>query len=478
MTDATDEFQEYFCRILDLLEEHARAGLTVTAVAEKLGIPRSSASKYLQLLASSGDVNVERFGQKKFYRPLQRIPLPEIFDHLPNALVILDGDLTVRMMNAVFVATLGILPGHNIIGTRLLDLDLPIFSEPSVRQNLERIRQSQMYIADMDLFEEATDRIFRLEFSPIAMQFGWAGIMVSLRDITERLKTETELKDSKRKIATLFENVPSGILMFGADGTILNANDAALQILGLRTFEELGAASVFDFSCAPGRLESLIRKGRSDDTELACDFDRMKRDSGIPTTRSGIAFLNVIFTPIRPDSGGPPREFAILFKDITRDRRERKELTHKETRYHSFFENACNGVIIYEPIRGGEDFVFKDLNRAAEGLLGVPKAELIGRRVREAFPDLGYPDLVVSDLYSTATRIMETEKPELLPPLKYERGPGPLIWHYLFKLPTNELASFMIDVSDEFEAGNGSPTAGDADVLDRSKGCPAPIRSS
>lgn len=442
--DTTNKYQERFSRIIELLEQHASTGLTITAVAQNLAIPRNSASKYLALLASKGDVSVEQFGQKKFYRPLPRIPLLDIFDRLPYAIVILDAYLQVRMVNMSFVTELGILSGRNIIGTPLFDLDLPVFAEPVVRRNIERIKQSQTYIADMQLITEKTDKIYNVGFSPVVMQIDKPGIMVSFHDITARRKAETALKDSERKIETLFETVPSGIIMFTADGVIVNANPAALQILALQNFEELSTASAFDLTCAPGRLQSLIQKGRVDETELACDFDRMKREQGIPSTKSGVAYFNVVFTPIRPDSGGQPTEFAILFKDITRDRQERKELTSRETRYHSFFENSFNGVIIYEPIDGGPDYAFKDLNRAAEKILRVPKADLVGRNAFEAFPDLDVP--VIRE---TVARVMTTENPEFLPPLQYWRGQGAWILHYLFKLPSDELVSLMVDVSEE-----------------------------
>jgi PAS domain S-box-containing protein len=412
-----NEYEEKFSQIIDLLEQHVTTGLTVTAVARELAIPRNSASKYLELLSASGDVSVERFGQKKFYRPLPRIPLPEIFDRLPNALVILDANLKVRMMNASFVTQFRIRPGRNIIGIPLFDLDLPVFAEPAVRRNIERIGQSQMYIAEMQLIEERTDTIYRVDFAPIVTQIGKPGIMVSLRDITAGRKAETALKDSEKKIATLFETVPSGIVMFSADGMILNANHAALENFGLQNFEELSAGSAFDLSCAPGKLESLIRNCRPDETELACDFNRMKQERGIPSTKSGVAYFNVVFTPIRPDSGGPPTEFAIIFKDITRDRRERKELSFREIRYHSFFEDSCNGVIIYEQIDRGTDHVFKDLNRTAEELLQMPKADLIGRNPTEVFPDLDF-----SALQESVMRVMTTGKPEFLPPIQYRRG--------------------------------------------------------
>lgn len=453
-----NEYEEKFDLIIDLLEHHATTGMTVTAVAQELALPRNSVSKYLELLYASGDVSMERFGQKKLYRPLPRIPFQKIFDRLPNALVILDADLKVWMMNESFITRFRIHPGRNVIGTPFFDLDLPLFADPAVRRNIERIRRSQTYISNMQLIEERTDTIYLVDFAPIVAQIGMPGIMVSLRDITAGRKIETALKDSEKKIATLFATVPSGIILFSTDGVILNANPAALDLFGLQNFEDLSTVNAFDLSCAPGRLEALIRNGQADETELACDFTRMREKQWISSTKSGVACFNVIFTPIYPDGGGLPTECAILFKDITQDWRDRKELTFRESRYRSIFEDSYNGLIIYEPIDGGAGYAFKDLNRTAEEILEVPKADLVGRSLVEIFPDLNF-----NALMERAGRTMTTGKPEFLPPLQYRQGQGKWIWHYLFKLSSDELASLMIEVSDELGDELGWPPAADDD---------------
>ncbi|HOI58666.1 MULTISPECIES: PAS domain S-box protein [unclassified Methanoculleus] len=453
MTDSATGYQEQFSRILDLLEEHATTGMSVTAVAHELGITRVSAAKYLELLAANGDVYMERFGQKKLYRRSHRLPLREIFDHSPNALAILDADLRICMVNASFIATLGIRSGHNLIGVPLFDLDLRIFSDIAVRRNIERIHQSETYLEEIQLIDERTDRIYLVNFAPIVSQTESPEILVTLREITALKKIEIALKNSEWKIATLFGTVPNGIIIFAADGAILNANPASLRILGLYTFEQLSAASIFTLACSPGTLESLVHAGQVAEIELACDFDRMRREQ-IPSTKSGVAYFDVNFTPIRQENGGPPDEFAIVFKDITSDRRERKNLTFRETRYRSLFENACNGVIVYGVIRGGEGFVFNDINRAAEKILGFKKEELIGRNVWDVFPALAEPGLLEAVQQGFAR-----ERPVFLPPLQYREGDDVWIWHYLFKLPSGELASLMIDVSTEVCDGNGPPSS-------------------
>jgi PAS domain S-box-containing protein len=605
MDDATT-YQEMRDRILGLLKQHAPRAIPIQTIARELAIDRRTAARYLDLFTLSGDVSMDRFGPKKLYRPSQRVPLPEIFDHSPNALVILDADLQVNMANPSFVAALGINPSHTLVGAPLFDLDLPFFSDPAVQRNIERIRRSETYLDKMQVIDERTGRIFLAAFAPIVSPTLGEGIMVSLQDITAVRKAEIDLKDSEKKMATLFESVPSGIILFAADGAILNANRASLRVLGLRAPADMRITSIFDIACYRTKLTSLIREGRATETEIACDFERLRREQGIQSTKSGIAYFDVVFTPVLPHSGGPAKEFAILFKDITAKRRAEKDLKERlrgvssnlpgiiyqfyardtgewgiyfvdarsadifglnpepvrdwfqrfsaciapedrdrwdestretvhrrvpwdfegkflkpsggkiyfrgisqpvrlehetvwngiflditdrkmaeealqqshflETRYRSFFEDTCNGILIYEPVDEGRDYLIKDANRVTANLLRTNRADLVGKRLFDEFPDLSTPE--INELL---LRILTTGRPEVVAPLRYrERDDFPLISHYVFKLPSGELASFMIDVSEVMEGAEGPQCAG-KDATNGSNcdcGDPGPVNPS
>jgi PAS domain-containing protein len=296
----------------------------------------------------------------------------------------------------------------------------------------------------MQHIEDSTNRIYLLEFAPIVSHVGKPGIMVSLQDITAWKNAETALRDSEKRIRTIFETVPCGIVLFTSDGNVLNANRASLEILGLRTFQDLMNGNIFDISCYKGSILKLIQQGKIAETELVCDFDQLRRKQQIPSTRTGIAYFDIVFTPIALDSVSVPNEFAMLIKDVTTKHLARKELAFKEIRYRSFFENTCNGVLIYEPIDDGYEYIFKDINRATENILQMKKQDLIGRKLFEVFPDLPNPDV-----RDALIRVLRTGNPEFLPPLQYQKGKdSPWVWHYIFKLPSGEIASFMIDVSD------------------------------
>ncbi|WP_343241376.1 ArsR/SmtB family transcription factor [Methanoculleus sp. UBA389] len=161
-----NEYQDKFSRIIDLLKDHSPRGLSISALARELGMNRATVSKYLEVLQSSGDVSMQRFGRSKLYTPAPRVPLSELFDRLSNAIVILDADLHILMVNTSFIKTLGIHRERNVIGVPLFDLNLRIFSDPAIMRNIERVWQSGTYLSDMQYIEDSTNHIYHIEFAP------------------------------------------------------------------------------------------------------------------------------------------------------------------------------------------------------------------------------------------------------------------------------------------------------------------------
>ncbi|MDD4137766.1 MAG: PAS domain S-box protein, partial [Methanoregula sp.] len=699
-------------RIREFLQERYPEAVSISLIARELEMNRGAVAKYLEVLQSQGHVVMKPFGKAKLFTSAKNVPFDDLFDYLSDAILILDADLHVLMVNKSFMNTFGIRKDRNLVGTELSRLNLPFFDNPTVQENIARIIQSQTFINEMLLIERGTERIFLTEFVstviPSLAFTGKPGIMISLRDITTWKKTEEALKNSERKIRTLFEEVPSGIFLFHEDGTILNANRASLDILGLARFTDLADLRLYDILCSKNTIQDLIQKGKIAELTLSCNFDRLKSETLVTTKKTGVAYFQIVFAPVTGSEGNTPKEYFILFLDITAkklaekqlkeryrgiisnlpgivyqffardtgewgayyvnerteeiygvpaepldtwfdrfgnciapedrtrwgtsienvirlvapwefegrfirptggemyirgisqpvrlknetvwngiflditDRRRAEEesrrieerfrgitsnlpgivfqiyakngkwdtyyvdgrlkevygldadpidtcilrygaciapedrgrwiksieeairnvtswefegrfiqptgeemfiqvlsqpvwMNHemiwngivldvtdrkraedalrrtqfKEVRYHSFFENTCNGVLIYEPVENGEDYIIKDVNKVTAGLLRMTKEEIVGKRLFEEFPEL--PDPEIHDLL---LRVLTTDQPEFVAPLKYrKREDFPWISHYVFKLPSGEIASFMVDVTDAVKEG-------------------------
>ena len=124
-----------------------------------------------------------------------------------------------------------------------------------------------------------------------------------------------------------------------------------------------------------------------------------------------------------------------IFLDITDRKRAEEALTAShfmETRYRSFFEDTCNGVLIYEPVAGGRDYLITDVNKASADLLREERAGLIGKRLFEVFPDIATPEI-----RATLRRVLTTGRPEVARPVRYRnRDDFPWISRYIFRLPS------------------------------------------
>ncbi|AFD01050.1 PAS fold-containing protein [Methanocella conradii HZ254] len=444
--------EEYAAKLLlikEFLQNKSPLRMSISAISRELGMRRSSVSKYLDMLQLTGDVTMVRYGKAKLYTISQRVPYNALIDISPNDIIILDAKGRVEMVNKKFALDFDIDNVNKVIGSNICDLKLKVFSDPAIQKNIRRLINGSLYIKEMEYIEEKTNRVYYLKFLPTVSNQGSQHIMVNVEDITSQVLKDEAFNILDKRLRTIFDEVPSGILFFRADGTILNANPASLRLFGIKKIQDMLNINLFDFICAKDKIMSLIKEGKVNDIYISCDFDVLKNVKKIPTIKSGVSYFNIVFTPITTkDRENHLKEYAIMFKDVTAEKMVEKELRFKESRYRSFFDNTCNGMLIYQPVDNGEDYIIKDINKATEAILRIKKQDIIGKKIFTVFPDLlGFK---VRELLK---RVNLTEKPEVVPPLQYVVGEDqPWCSHYVFKLPSGEIASFMIDVSDEMKA--------------------------
>jgi len=128
-------------------------------------------------------------------------------------------------------------------------------------------------------------------------------------------------------------------------------------------------------------------------------------------------------------------------RDITDKKQLEEALKESESRYRGIFNFTNNGVAVYRVIDAGEDFVFTDLNQAAEKIDGIRREKVVGSSVLEIFPAI--KDFGLVDVFQ---RVWRTGRPERLPVAHYkdDRISG---WreNYVYKLPSGEIVSVFSD---------------------------------
>jgi len=121
-----------------------------------------------------------------------------------------------------------------------------------------------------------------------------------------------------------------------------------------------------------------------------------------------------------------------------------QSLTQKEAMYRGLFDNMSGGVAVYEAVNDGQDFIFKDFNKAGEEIENTKRETLLGRKVTEVFPGV-----TEFGLFEVFQRVWRTGIPELHPVSLYKDN-RLMGWreNYVYKLPTGEIVAVYNDVTE------------------------------
>ncbi len=116
-----------------------------------------------------------------------------------------------------------------------------------------RLKESARYSMDRALrgeefsevqFQPGPDIYYEFRWSPIFQHEEIIGLTAFISDITERKRTEKELKESEEKYRSLVQKIQAAVVVHGADTRILICNSEAQKLLGLSEEQLLGKTAI------------------------------------------------------------------------------------------------------------------------------------------------------------------------------------------------------------------------------------------
>ena len=245
---------------------------------------------------------------------------------------------------------------------------------------------------------------------------------------------------SSEKSRLLLDNILNiindGVIVTGLDLRIYRINNSISRMLGYSggDLSNQKITDIFYGDPAEAEIQELLAKQNTDFTmDIVC-----RSLNGTPVPAS-LAFFSM------NSSGTDIREIIFIIHDNQEIRKLERDIEIGNYAYHELFENIHNSVAIYEPYKGGEDFIFQDLNLAAEKLENVKRRDIIGRRVTEVFP--GVRDFGLLEVFQ---RVLKTGESEAYPLHFYKDGriSG---WreNYVYKCPTGSIIAIYDDLTEE-----------------------------
>ncbi len=193
------------------------------------------------------------------------------------------------------------------------------------------------------------------------------GSVVALRDISQRLQAEQELRDSEQRYRRLFEDMDEGVAINEAvrdgDGHVID-------------YVILAANPAFEHH-SPYTIAAAVGKRATELYQLPSEYIQQWWESHAPLRRPAHTemwheptgqWLHVVASPITDG------RFATFFTDITARKRAEEALQHSEQRFRAIFDQTFQ----FTGLLDVEGTVI-EANRTALDFAGISEEEVVGK---------------------------------------------------------------------------------------------------
>ena len=239
-----------------------------------------------------------------------------------------------------------------------IDIDVPYIERWDEIGHLARAVQN---------FRDAVNRNFELE----RLELGTAKQRDTAMD--ERNRLNEKYHATKWQLSGAMNSMPQGIIMLDARAEVLAVNDQYRKIYGLPLAIKAGSS-----------LEEILQH-RVDSGLFAGDAaEHLAEIAGRIAKRQAFSHENilsdgrVINVQERPMDGGG---WAVIHEDVTEQQRSRRILERTEQFLATIIENIPEAIVA----KDARDHRYVFVNRAAEQMIGMSRAEIMGKTARELF---------------------------------------------------------------------------------------------
>jgi PAS domain S-box-containing protein len=200
------------------------------------------------------------------------------------------------------------------------------------------------------------------------------------RNIGERQRAEDALRESEARFRGIYSQSPIAIELYDADGLLVDANPACLELFGVRDVQAVKGFKLFEDPNLPDEVKRRIRAGESTTYEAKFDFELVKKLNLYETSLFGIRYLDCLITPW--NFGTNRRSgFLVHIRDVSTNRELENALKESESLLKAFIESSTD-VIFVTDLEGR----FILVNKAFSENMGRNPEEILGKDVAALFP--------------------------------------------------------------------------------------------
>lgn len=199
--------------------------------------------------------------------------------------------------------------------------------------------------------------------------------------ISERRLAEEALRAETALLSSILDSMGDGLIVADVRGRFVLCNPAADRIAGIRRWDippelwtsEYGVFLPDGVTPYPPEELPLARAIRGESVD---QVEMVVRPAGAEEGR----YLSVTARPLR-DNTGVLLGGVVVFRDVTRQRREENLLRQSEARFHAFMDNSPAVAFLKD-----EQGQFVYLNRPYQQSFQAAPGDWLGKTVAETFP--------------------------------------------------------------------------------------------
>jgi len=297
-----------------------------------------------------------------------------IYEESPIGIELYDCDGILLTTNGACLDIFGALNVAEVQGFKL-------FEDPNVTDEVkQRLRRGETVryeapfsfekVKKHKLYNTSKSGIIQLDvlITPLDMEGEkhMGGYLAQIQDITERKWAENALRESEQNFRNSLDNSPLGIRIITAEGELLYANQAILNIYGYSSIEELKATPIKERYTPESHAEYQERKERRKRGKpVPASYEiRIVRKNG-EVRHLAVSRKEVIWNG--------ETQFQSLYEDITKRKQAETALRQSEEFTSSLLINSPNPILVLNA-----DASIRYVNPALEKLTGFSSAELVG----------------------------------------------------------------------------------------------------
>ncbi len=250
-------------------------------------------------------------------------------------LVIVDQDRRYIYSNRAYTQLLGI-TSTSIVGQRVADV-LPRIYEDQIRPRLDQAFSGTRVSYVLHKPSTDGDCHYEIRYEPKISEDGVALVIVVVMDITERVRTETIVK----QFPAIIESSDDAIISKTLDGTISSWNPSAERMFGYAADEIIGRPITVLFP--PNRLgeeNDILAKIKQGERVRHFETVRVRKDGRHLDVSATIS-------PIK-DGAGNITGVSKIVRDITERKQAEEQLLWKTAFFEAQVDSALDGLLIVD----------------------------------------------------------------------------------------------------------------------------------